>query len=227
MGLDKTGKKNPKVSIQIDFVLGDIAEVEAPLLICTHQEGAPLVGNARTFDRLLGGWLTQAIDFQIVTGGLGQIFPVKLKPINLAQQVKAGELGLGEPGQLAPDDVRFAMSNVITRYPLTLTNERTILAQPCSEQLPEGLTLEFSAVSESAMVAVRESVIRNAPMPDIAQQARAADTSCRIAGCSKRDNEVRQEVIHMGRLSTSRESGRPTIGAVRRRPPAPSCNRKT
>src|SRR5262249_39586229 len=100
--------QDAKVVLQFELVLGDITGVDAPLAVCTHQEGVPLIGNARSFDRILDTWLTQAIDSQIVGVRLGQLFPVSLGRFELPKQVKVGQLllvGLGEPGQLAPDDV--------------------------------------------------------------------------------------------------------------------------
>jgi hypothetical protein len=96
---------------------GDITDVEAPIAVCAHQEGVPLVGDARLFDRLLNFWLTQAIEFQMISARLGQLFLVNLARFRPTPDVKISEVavvGLGEPGQLSPDDVRFLISNVTT-----------------------------------------------------------------------------------------------------------------
>jgi hypothetical protein len=110
-------RKRDVVNLQIDLVLGDITDADAPVAVCPYQDGVPLAGSAKTFDQLLDSWLTQAIEFQMIGGRLGQLFVLSLEQFKPTLPITIGELlivGLGEPGQLAPDDLRFFMSNVTT-----------------------------------------------------------------------------------------------------------------
>ncbi len=109
--------QRPSLKLTVDLMHGDITDVEAPIAVCAHQEGVPLVGDAHSFDRLLKSWLTQAIEFQMISARLGQLFFVNLARIKPVPAIRINELvlvGLGEPGQLSPDDVQFLISNITT-----------------------------------------------------------------------------------------------------------------
>lgn len=105
----------PQVEIEIELVCGDITRVAAPVAVCGHYDGVPLVGAARAFDKLLGRWISRCIEFQMIGARLGQFCPINLNQFKPETPIQIEELivvGLGEPSRLAADDIRFLISNV-------------------------------------------------------------------------------------------------------------------
>jgi hypothetical protein len=109
------GTGPPDVLVHIEVICGGITNVKVPVAIGPRYEGLPLAGPAKAFDRQLDSWLTRALDLGMVGSGLGQLFPVNLQRRREAGKSNVDHLllvGLGEPGHLAPDDLRYLMSNV-------------------------------------------------------------------------------------------------------------------
>ena len=104
-----------EVLVHVEVICGGYSNVKVPIAICPRYDGMALAGPAKSFDRQLDSWLTRAYDLGMIGSGLGQLFPVHLQRIREAGRVKVDALlmaGLGEPGHLAADDLRYLMSNV-------------------------------------------------------------------------------------------------------------------
>jgi len=103
------------VVVHVEVICGGYTNVKVPVAICPRYEGMALAGPAKAFDRQLDSWLTRAVDLGMIGSGLGQLVPVNVQRSREAGRVKVDALlmaGLGEPGNLAADDLRYLMSNV-------------------------------------------------------------------------------------------------------------------
>jgi hypothetical protein len=111
----KPAPRPSDVLVHVEVVCGGITNVTASVAVGGRYQGMPLAGPAKWFDRQLDSWLTRAVDLGMIGGGLGQIFLVPLEKQHLAGRVGVDTLlvvGAGDPGHLAPDDVRFLFANV-------------------------------------------------------------------------------------------------------------------
>jgi CHAT domain len=107
--------KSRDVVVHIEVIHGGYTNVKVPVAICPRYEGMALAGPAKEFDRQVDCWLTRAVDLGMIGSGLGQLFPVNLQRSLEAGRVKVDSLlvvGMGQPGDLAADDLRYLMSNV-------------------------------------------------------------------------------------------------------------------
>jgi hypothetical protein len=103
-----------RVELEIVLCSGDIARVATPFVVCPHYEGLPLAGAAKAFDRLADCWLARALELGMISLTLGRIFPIALEQF-VAEPLPVEMLllvGMGEPGAMTPDDLRFLFSNV-------------------------------------------------------------------------------------------------------------------
>jgi hypothetical protein len=189
-GFSQSRQRNV-VNLQIDLFLGDITDVAAPVAVCAHQEGVPLGGSARSFDRLLDSSLTQAIDFQMMVEGVldgygrlramaetstynqsrfqrAAIDPMRIIVVD-SDELKLSKMRDAFLSADQSEDLRIQVDEIQNTNSKSLVNARseewsddsvaTLLRATRRESAtPEIVTLEFSAVSESAMVAVRESI---------------------------------------------------------------------
>jgi hypothetical protein len=105
-----------EIAIEVTLIRGGITNVAAPVAVTARYDGLALAGSAKSFDRLIGSWLSRALDFGMIGSRLGQVFTIDLQRERQAGKVKIDQLllaGMGEPGRLTRDDLRFLTSNVM------------------------------------------------------------------------------------------------------------------
>ena len=104
-----------ETTVHVAVICGGFTNVKVPVAVCPRYQGMALAGPAKAFDRQMDSWLTRAADLGMIGSGLGQLFPVNLQRGHDAGRFKVEALllvGMGDPGQFAPDDLRYLMSNV-------------------------------------------------------------------------------------------------------------------
>lgn len=116
----------PRLDVHITLVCGGLTNVKAPIVVGARYDGLGFAGPTKAFDRSLNSWLTRAVDLGIVGSALGQLFPIELAQFHKAGKLNAHTLllaGMGEPGRLAQDSVRFIFSNIIVMIKTMGENE--------------------------------------------------------------------------------------------------------
>ncbi|MGA8886473.1 MAG: hypothetical protein WB489_07375, partial [Pseudolabrys sp.] len=116
----------PRLDVHITLVCGGLTNVKAPIVVGARYDGLGFAGPTKAFDRSLDSWLTRAVDLGIVGSALGQLFPIELAQFHKAGKLNAHTLllaGMGEPGRLAQDSVRFIFSNIIVMIKTMGENE--------------------------------------------------------------------------------------------------------
>jgi hypothetical protein len=105
----------PIIQLTVTVIQGDITRAPAPLAVVGQYQGLPPAGPVKLFDLRLKSWISRALEYGMAGCGLGQ-----LSYIPTVRQQAAGVLapaavimaGMGEPGHLGRDDLRFLWTNV-------------------------------------------------------------------------------------------------------------------
>jgi len=111
-----TASAPARLTVNIKAVCGGLTNAKAPIVVGARYEGLAFTGPTRVFDQLLDSWLSRAVDLGIIGSALGQIMPISLGQFHKEGKLQAKTLllaGLGEPGRLAQDGVRFVCSNIL------------------------------------------------------------------------------------------------------------------
>ncbi|HEX3035575.1 MAG TPA: CHAT domain-containing protein [Thermodesulfobacteriota bacterium] len=97
--------------LRIEVVLGDITQIQAPVVVVGHYKGVTPIRAIGAIDKALGGWIRYATDHSMFGGELGQIFfiPVKDKQIAANSVLVAG---MGEEGKFDRYDLRYLMLHI-------------------------------------------------------------------------------------------------------------------
>jgi hypothetical protein len=167
-----------EVAIEVTLIRGGITNVAASVAVTARYDGLALAGSAKSFDRLIGSWLSRALDFGMIGSRLGQVFTIDLRGERQAGKVKIDQLllaGMGEPGRFTRDDLRFLTSNVMVALKRTGcdtvamsligTRRREMPVAEAVRALLEGVLdadARFRAIAESA----GNGADRPSPAPD-------------------------------------------------------------
>jgi len=111
-----TGADPSKVTVHITLIGGGITNAKTPIAIGARYDGLAFAGPTAAFDRMLGGWLTRAVDIGIIGSALGQIFTINFAQYHKSKGLKAKNLilaGMGEPGRFAQDSLQLLISNIV------------------------------------------------------------------------------------------------------------------
>ena len=104
-------RKKARRKLQIRVVLGDIARVAAPVIVCGHYKGVAPKRAEASLDKALHYWISRANEHRMIGADLGQLFFI---PVNRKQIAARAILlaGMGEEGSFGRDDLRYLMLNV-------------------------------------------------------------------------------------------------------------------
>jgi hypothetical protein len=116
--------------VVVEVYHGDIAALPADVAVVGRYKGIGARGNAASFDKQLGGWLSSAFQHGMVGSDLGELFYIpisragapqgaaaklsSLPPICSWPHAPAGVIvaGLGEPGRFNREGLRYLLTNI-------------------------------------------------------------------------------------------------------------------
>jgi pimeloyl-ACP methyl ester carboxylesterase len=97
-----------RLRLRLEVVLGDITQVQTPIIVIGHYKGIPPV---HAIDEALEFWISRASARGMIGAELGEVFFVPMP----GRQVAARAVllaGMGEAGRFARNDLRYLMTNV-------------------------------------------------------------------------------------------------------------------
>jgi hypothetical protein len=93
------------------MVLGDITQVEAPVVVVGHYKGVPPIKAVGALDTAMGNWISQAGERGMIGGNLGELFFIPVTQDQIAaKSILLG--GMGDYGQFSYDDLRYMVMNI-------------------------------------------------------------------------------------------------------------------
>jgi hypothetical protein len=99
----------------VTVIPGDITRAAAPIAVVGQYQGLPPAGPVKLFDVRLASWISRAIEFGMAGCSLGQLSYIPATRQQAAGAIAPGAIimaGMGEPGRLGRDDLRFLWTNV-------------------------------------------------------------------------------------------------------------------
>jgi hypothetical protein len=97
--------------LNIQMVLGDITQVEAPVVVVGHYKGVPPIKAVGALDTAMGNWISQAGERGMIGGSLGELFFIPVTQDQIAaKSILLG--GMGDYGQFSYDDLRYMVMNI-------------------------------------------------------------------------------------------------------------------
>lgn len=192
---EETARKVRRNHLHIKAMRGDITRVAAPMVVVGHYQGVAPTSAEKAIDEATNYWISRAGENGMIGAGLGQLFFIPVQGPGAQLQAKAVLLaGMGDPGALRRDDLRYLTMNVTLAISFlghksfatvamgsgkgSLTIERSLrgmLQGACDalQRLPEGIGVkeiilaEFDPMRYAQILEVLEKFKEQSPIEEL------------------------------------------------------------
>jgi pimeloyl-ACP methyl ester carboxylesterase len=164
----KRPEKKERPKLRIDVVLGDITQVQAPVVVVGHYKGVAPVRAIGAIDEAIDFWISRAAERGMIGADLGEVFFIPITQNQIAAKAVL-IAGMGEAGKFTRDDLRYLMANVtyaisalgLERFASVLigSGEGNMSKENALRETLEGISDGLNRLPESSLKRLKQLIL--------------------------------------------------------------------